>query len=444
MVKQTLRVGNAATMISGMMRLMLAKLSVTSITNWVGLTANADDGMNLLQRIISLVLSWDAGEFRKSAEKVEKAKDKDKDSKPSEEMLLAIRNFVSQSSRTDHERARASSSIGGQSIIAAIFGEVGKPELLADLTEAKHAQCLEYYSALLSVRDRESITAALCRQPPDLFTQMIKDAVAAYEPMIRAIHTQVDLREHLEAGQAFIEDLLRASKPKGKTMRVASVDDYVDLLMRNRGSLYKWVHAVASECPGVWKDMIDWVKGVLANFRQEIASSSVSSELSEVNQSVMAQRLNDLFQALPPSSQEPVQAVLSEHAQYLSRLTNLSRTRLQRLIDSRSSSKTSSSSIAGPGVYISRWQHLLETTPITPAAPHGPVRYGKDVKYAMTMGKIGVAGSSGAAAAASAREEALEEMTAEEPEAPNVDVVVQELGDGFIELVQRVGGPMSG
>jgi hypothetical protein len=50
MVKQTLSIGNAATMLNGMMRLLLAKMGVGAISNWVGLTQNADDGMNLLQR----------------------------------------------------------------------------------------------------------------------------------------------------------------------------------------------------------------------------------------------------------------------------------------------------------------------------------------------------------------------------------------------------------
>lgn len=50
MIKQTLRVSNAATMISAMMKLLLAKLSLTSLSNWAGLTNNPDDGMNLLQR----------------------------------------------------------------------------------------------------------------------------------------------------------------------------------------------------------------------------------------------------------------------------------------------------------------------------------------------------------------------------------------------------------
>lgn len=49
-IAQTLRVGNAATMMSSLFRLVLAKVSVGAVTNWLGLTQNADDGMNLLQR----------------------------------------------------------------------------------------------------------------------------------------------------------------------------------------------------------------------------------------------------------------------------------------------------------------------------------------------------------------------------------------------------------
>jgi len=49
-IRQTLKVGNVATMISGMMRVILAKASVGSMTNWIGLTTGADEGMNLLQQ----------------------------------------------------------------------------------------------------------------------------------------------------------------------------------------------------------------------------------------------------------------------------------------------------------------------------------------------------------------------------------------------------------
>jgi hypothetical protein len=46
-VGQTLRVGNAASMINAMSRLVLSKVSVGAISNWIGLTTNAADGMNL-------------------------------------------------------------------------------------------------------------------------------------------------------------------------------------------------------------------------------------------------------------------------------------------------------------------------------------------------------------------------------------------------------------
>lgn len=49
-IGQTLKVSNAATMINGMLRLVLAKLSVSGLTNFIGLTNNAKEGMNLLQR----------------------------------------------------------------------------------------------------------------------------------------------------------------------------------------------------------------------------------------------------------------------------------------------------------------------------------------------------------------------------------------------------------
>ncbi|KAM5353873.1 hypothetical protein ACJ41O_000523 [Fusarium nematophilum] len=447
MVKQTLRMGNAATMISAMMRLLLAKLSVTSITNWVGLTANADDGMNLLQRIISLVLSWDAGEFRKSADKVEKAKER-----PSDEMLEAIRQYIALG-QDEHKTVRNASMAHSQSIIIAIFNG-SNPALTSELTEQKHAQCLEYYSALLSVRDRESITTALCRQPPDLFTAAIKDVFGAYEPIIRMVHSQIDLREHVEAGQSFIEDFIKTSKPKkvetgtstplggmrsmiggeaSKPGKVPSVDDYVDLFMRNRGLMYKWIHSLAASCPEVWEEMRKWAKDAVVKFQQERKPRSEKDDKASSDMSIMDQRLDELFQSLPEASRQPVLGALNNHAAYLAQLQALSLCRLQRIVDSGDSD---SSNMFGPGVYLARWQGLLEGTPITPGTPKGPLRTGKDVKHTLTMGKTGVAGVE------KAREVALQaavQEVEEGPEAPDVDVVVREMAEGFRKLLQDVG-----
>ena len=49
-IKQTLRIGNVASMINAMTRVVLAKMSVASVTNWMGWTQTADEGMNLMQQ----------------------------------------------------------------------------------------------------------------------------------------------------------------------------------------------------------------------------------------------------------------------------------------------------------------------------------------------------------------------------------------------------------
>ncbi len=49
-VKQTVRISNAATMMNTIVKLFLAKMSVGAVSNWLGLTQHAADGMNLLQR----------------------------------------------------------------------------------------------------------------------------------------------------------------------------------------------------------------------------------------------------------------------------------------------------------------------------------------------------------------------------------------------------------
>ncbi|KAF5000200.1 hypothetical protein FGRMN_2014 [Fusarium graminum] len=435
MVKQTLRMGNASNMIGAMMRLLLAKLSVTSVTNWIGLTANADDGMNLLQRIISLVLSWDAGEFRKSADKVEKAKER-----PSDEMLEAIRQYISLN-RQEHETVRHASEEHAQSIITAILNS-SNPNLATQLDDQKHAQCLEYYSALLSVRDRESITTAFCRQPPDLFTATIKDLFSAYEPMIRAVHSQIDLREHVEAGQMFIDEFIKTGKPK-KSGSMPTVDDYVDMFMKNRSLMYRWVHAFAASCPDVWEEMRKWTNDAVLKFRQERkpveeTGKDKNEDLGKSNgivgMSAMEQQLDKLFQSVPEKSQNDILKALDNHAAYLAQVEALSLCRLQRIIDSDDSE---SGNMSGPGMYLARWQSLLEATAITPATPKGPVRHGRDVKNALTMGKTGGEGTE------QGRDEAVQaalEEAEEGPDAPDVDIVVREMADKFRKLLQENAG----
>ncbi|UNI16416.1 hypothetical protein JDV02_002849 [Purpureocillium takamizusanense] len=459
LIKQTLRVGNAATMINGMMRLLLAKLSVTSVTNWFGITQSPDDGMNLLQRIVSLVLGWDAGEFRKVADRIEKDK---ASPPPPEDALRIIREHVA-ASREEHEIVRRASRANGQSIVVAILSSAseGGAALLAQsggLTEEQHARCLEYYSALLSVRDREAIAAALCKQAPDLFTQAIKDLVAAYDPMIRSVHARVDIKEHLDGAQGFIDDFIRASKPTKDagaattTERLAGVDEYVELLRRNKGLLYRCVSAVASRCDDVWADLREWTKAAVRKFRKD------EDEDGDARRSMEA-RLRDMFADLEgEETRRRVLQAIDAHAAYLTTLNDLSSARLQLLVTTAAAaatndheassadlSSTGAAMMEGPGVYLARWQALLDDTLITPAVPRragGALRCGRDVKHTVAMGKTGAGGMPASTSKKTGSSDGGHGgggggSRGGGVEAPDVSIVVEALGGPFKELVRE-------
>ncbi|KAI9148033.1 hypothetical protein HJFPF1_11854 [Paramyrothecium foliicola] len=433
MVKQTLRLGNAATMMNAMMRLLLAKLSVAGLTNWVRLTNTADDGMNLLQRIISLVLSWDSSEFKKTAERLEKEKPKNR---PSDEALKAIRQHVN-AGRQQHEAVRDHSLRNGQSIVTAILG-AADPALLEGLTDERHEQCMQYYSALLSVRDRDAMTAAMCRQSPDLFTQTVRELMQSYDPIIRTVHDKIDLREHFDHQQEFIDDFIKSSKVKDGER--PGVENYVSLLQRHSGSLYRFLHAICSKCPEVSDDFRNWARTSLDKFKQD---TSGPADAAGNPQSAMELRLGKLFELLAPGPQASVLRAIDAHVDYLGTLEAMSRARLQNVALTTSMGNgvgySGQRTMAGPGVYLARWQALMDRTLITPAAAgRGPLRFGVDVKNNVALGKTTAANGSKSKKA----EEPLPPVQVEEgPAAPDVRVVVKEMGRAFRHILQEVGGP---
>ena len=88
-LRQSLRIGNAASMINAVTKLFLTKLSLTSFTNWVGLSNNPDDGMNLLQQIASTIFGWDIQAYQKRLDKIATEHDA-----PSAEYLDKLRAYV--------------------------------------------------------------------------------------------------------------------------------------------------------------------------------------------------------------------------------------------------------------------------------------------------------------------------------------------------------------
>lgn len=93
---------------------------------------------------------------------------------------------------------------------------------------------------------------------------------------------------------------------------------------------------------------------------------------------------------------------------------------------------TATASISGPGMFLSRWQQLLDDTVVTPDVPGGQPRRGKDVKHALAQGKT----VSSAAKGAWDPEELTVLVESGAPVPPEGErVVVDALGAAFKSLV---------
>ncbi|KAF2865637.1 PX-associated-domain-containing protein [Massariosphaeria phaeospora] len=417
-VKQTLRVGNAATMINGMVRLVLAKLSVTAVTNWIGLTNNTNDGMNLMQQIISTVMAWDTSEFQRRAKQVESSRDA-----PKKEALNAIKSHV-YASRDTHDAARNISIQESKSIIAVILESANPPVKAESLTEHQHGIALEFYSTYQSIRDREELTKILCKMQPDLLTSAIRDLVSAFDPVIRAVHNAVDLSGTVADAESFLNDLIKVSKPKkgngdrsraGSTANsrsssparpapasmdtgptsadsVPTVEDYVQLLRKHMPSTHKFVHQVCKNAPDLASQYRTYAHSVLAELRVT-AAAKTAEETGDGGAGNMTRPIRALFASLPAVTQDELRALLDQHETHLHTLKQTSHARLKSIMHSTQPSATATTANGsskppphphgtthGPGMYLSRWHSLLDSALITPATLHGPVRHGWEIK----------------------------------------------------------------
>ncbi|KAM0330156.1 hypothetical protein ACHAQA_004329 [Verticillium albo-atrum] len=391
-IRQTLRMSNAATMMSG----------------------------------------WDSAEFKKTLDKIEKS-----DNGPSKEVLAALKAHA-QASSSVRASARTKSQTTSKSIINTILGSA-TPAITSKLSAEQHTQCQEYYAALLSIRDRDELTTALCTQSPDLFTQTVRDLVGGFEPYIRAIHDKIDLREHVQDYQSFVDQFIAASKPQNgdkpeDETRLPSVEDYVKLLRKNRHMLYKWMHHGAAQAPEVRNVFKNWAKEAVVHFRKPGVEVTVAGSSAHV-EGTMVEGMADAFSALSDEQKESLRPLIEAHAAHLDELEKLSMGRMQQIIDG------DSNTMAGPGIFLVSWQKLLDSTLITPATLEGKVRHGKDVQNKTAEGKPGATPDEETKEGEEARKEVLGSL----PEGPDVKPVIEAMGAVFRKLIADAeGGDDSG
>lgn len=287
-----------------------------------------------------------------------------------------------------------------------------------DLTEAQHTKALDYLSLQLAIRDRDEITRVLCRSNPDHLTQAVRDGVSAYEPMIRQVHQAVDLSATVGDFQAFMDDMIKLTKPdkkNGGEAKPPSVEDYVKLLHSHMGCSHRFLHQVAKNGKEVTGWFQDYVHKAAAEFRQKEGSTS------SVHQS-----LSKSFDELKAEDKEAVRGEVDAFAAYLDALHASSATRIKDVINN------TSSTAYGPGAYLARWQDLLDSTLITPSKAKGPVRTGADSKIKQE-GRRDVDGEiKESGVDAKDADKVIKDQT---PEPPKTEKTVRLLGPKFRQAV---------
>ena len=226
----------------------------------------------------------------------------------------------------------------------------------ASLSAKTHSLALEYLSLKLSIRDREQLIETFCRRNPDLVTPTARDLISAYDHIIRGVHNAVDLSGTISDAQAFLDDLIKLSKPHSSKTGPVSVEDYVKLLESHQQSSHRFMHQVCKN----GKDLVplyrDFGHKLAAQFRESNARNTT------------AEKLDRLLDNLSSSERDVVIQEIDKHVEYLNHLSESSSSRIRATLNH--DSKT----IYGPGVYLARWQALLDDTLITPAEAEGQVR----------------------------------------------------------------------
>ena len=298
---------------------------------------------------------------------------------------------------------------------------------LGDLNETQQKLALEYLSLQLAIRDREKLIKVFCHSSPDLLTSSIRAMVPAYDPIIRSLHNSVDLSNGVSDFEAFLTDLIRVStidaRAKDSEHRKPSVEDYCRFLQKHQGSSHRFIHQVLKNSKELSQLYYDYAAHAATQYRQQNPDNDQDANSSAAGD--FTQQLSDLISHLSPSDQSKVLDEINHHTKYLSSITAASTRSMHTII--RNLAEGKSETMKGPGIFLSRWQSLMDETPITPATANGPVRKGRS-ESVKKAAEVDVDGKRKGAAS----------DAGESLEPPDVGNVVRLLGPGFKDLLRDV------
>lgn len=318
--------------------------------------------------------------------------------------------------REHQDHVRSQSRKEHISIVNAIFQD---KKIEAKLGDHQHDQALEYLSIQLSIRDRKEIVNVLCHSNPDYFTQSVRELVEAYDPVIREMHNSINLSGTVGDMEYFIKDMIKLGKihtdSKGRST-IPTVGDFVMLLRKHQFSSHTFIHQACKNGPELTDWYLVWAKNAAAQFKR---ATNQPNDQTPADAGKLNEELNKLFQDLPSDKCAQIIPILDAQTRYLDEMHASSRERLKAVLHSppskeksiasmflgegsRPSSRPSSrppsrahspapprhdehhtgrkdphaptpvvSADAGPGAFLSRWQDILDNTPISPHSQTG-------------------------------------------------------------------------
>ncbi|KAL8800297.1 MAG: hypothetical protein Q9200_007287 [Gallowayella weberi] len=420
LVKQTLRIGNAASMLNGMIQLILAKMNMSTLTSWFGGQAS-DSGMNLLQQIISQVLTAEVTELRKRAKQIEQSKDS-----PDKSQMDRLCKYVSEAAE-EQQRIRNESESRSISIAAAITGQ---DKILPPLTESSHKLALDYVSIKLAIRDREKLIEVLCHHSPDLVTKSIRELVTVYDPIIRALHKAVDLSAGVTDLQNFIDDLINLSLiDKTKPAKLPTVQDFCRLLEKHQKSSHVFIHQALKNGKELSQWYHEYASHAIEQYKQMGDIDAAADGKTAAGD--FTRCLNDLVSKLSEDQRQQVLKQLDQHATFLDSLAQQSKARMDKTVRASLEPKSSNNEVEGnPGMFLLKWQLFIDQTAITPGPTDNQPRSGK-TDSVVDATAVDVDGEK------SATTHQAVATGARSLDSPNVDLVIRFLEPGFRDELQR-------
>ena len=201
--------------------------------------------------------------------------------------------------------------------------------------------------------------------------------IPAYDPIIRGLHQSYDLSAGVSDLENFLNDLISVSTVKSTSgmSDPPSVEDFCRLLQKHQGSSHRFIHQVLKNNKDLSQKYHDYAAHAARQYRQETERAVDDASTGTAAAGDFTPHLNALMANLAEADKAKILREVDSHADYILTLTHSSTQNMKTVINHLAEGESDIQ--RGPGMYLSRWQSLMDETPITPAKPSGPVRSGK-------------------------------------------------------------------